>query len=79
MDDNIIISTSQQTAGSTAANVSLLKLGTVTQTMIGVVVTSVVIMATIATVILIGTGVGYQPPVARPDPPSVYKGAPLPI
>lgn len=67
MEDNVIISSSQQTVGMNAANISLLKLGTFGQTILGVVVTGFVVAATVATIALISTRVGFEPPRANPD------------
>ncbi|KAG2382133.1 hypothetical protein C9374_005925 [Naegleria lovaniensis] len=76
----------QITLGSTTAarevigfNLSLLKGGTITQTIVGGIITALVIASTVATIILVSVGVGYSPPTAKNDLATTYKRVPITI
>ncbi|KAF0974735.1 hypothetical protein FDP41_006209 [Naegleria fowleri] len=72
------------TLGSTTAarqvvgfNLSLLKGGTITQTIVGGIITSLVIASTVATIILVSVGVGYSPPEPKNDMATTFKRVPV--
>ncbi len=77
--DFVIISSTEQINNHSAANLSLVKFGTVGQTVLGAVITAFIIAATVVTVVLVSTGVSYVPPVVRPDYVTAYKHVPTPI
>jgi hypothetical protein len=72
-NDNFIISSTTAVHHTGALNASLLKLGTFAQTMLGVVLTTTVLAATVGVVVLTSVGVTYDPPVAHPDFVDAYK------
>jgi hypothetical protein len=72
VNDMVVSGNSAQSSGG-AVNLSLIKLTTITQTLLGVAVTGLVVVATVVTVVLVATGVSYDPPVAKPDSAINYK------
>jgi hypothetical protein len=78
-NDAVLISTSVVSKGGAAANVSLMKLGTFAQTLVGLFITGAVICATVTTIVLISTQVGASAPVAVDDYKTVNKMTPVDI
>ena len=79
MQENVIKGSSTASKSMFGINPSLLKGGTVVQTVIAVVITAMVVASTIATITLVSVGAGYSPPVARPDLATTYKRTPIVI
>jgi hypothetical protein len=79
MEENVIISSSQENVVRSTANVSLIKFNTITQSLIGIVLMSFVATSIVVVVVLVVTGVSYEPPVARPDSFTAYKNVPTAV
>ncbi|KAL9644294.1 hypothetical protein ABK040_005755 [Willaertia magna] len=70
----------QITLGSTTAhtssmgfNLSLLKGGTITQTILGAIISSMVVVAVVVTIVMVSVNVGFNPPNPKDDYLQVYK------
>ncbi|EFC39606.1 predicted protein [Naegleria gruberi] len=76
---NTVLGSTTAAKHAVGFNLSLLKGGTITQTIIGAIITALVIASTVATIILVSVGVGYNPPVAANDFASTYKRMPVTV
>jgi hypothetical protein len=65
--NDAVVSTTGAASSVSAVNLSLVKISTITQTILGVAVSSLVVLATVVTIVLISTRAEYEPPVANPD------------
>jgi hypothetical protein len=77
--NDAVVSASSASSSAGAVNLSLIKISTITQTLLGVAVTGLVVLATVVTIVLISTRAGYEPPLAFPDSATTYKNNELDI
>ncbi|KAG2378326.1 hypothetical protein C9374_008469 [Naegleria lovaniensis] len=77
MPENITLGSTTAARQVVGFNLSLLKGGTITQTIVGGIITSLVIASTVATIILVSVGVGYSPPEPKNDVATTFKRVPV--
>jgi hypothetical protein len=71
--NDAVVSGASASSSAGAVNLSLIKISTITQTLLGVAVTGLVVLATVVTIVLISTRAGYDPPLAFPDSATSFK------
>src|SRR3989338_3721354 len=71
--NDAVVSGASASSSAGAVNLSLIKISTITQTLLGIAVTGLVVLATVVTIVLISTRAGYDPPLAYPDFATSFK------
>jgi hypothetical protein len=71
--NDAVVSGASVSSSAGAVNLSLIKISTITQTLLGIAVTGLVVLATVVTIVLISTRAGYDPPLAYPDSATSFK------
>ncbi|KAG2393293.1 hypothetical protein C9374_006824 [Naegleria lovaniensis] len=77
MPEQITIGSTTTKTDSVGFNLSLLKGGTISQTIVGGIITALVLASTVATIILVSVGVGYSAPQPKDDIATTYKRVPI--